>query len=122
VIDSTGKFPSGLLDFTYIDFGEYDQCLAIKSSPKENQDPVFGKYCLTSILPNALLNKPYQHNVWNMGQKYRLKEFENKTIDQSLDQYFDPKTNVTLLLGFCIPSQCSENDLDILLNSGNCFF
>ena len=117
MIDSTSKAPSGLLDFTYTDFGDYDQCLETKNKEKT----IFGKYCLASIVPNKVLEQDYK-NVFNLAQKHRLNEILNVDIHQSIDKFFDLKTNVTLRMGFCIPSQCLEKDLIYLLNSGESSF
>ncbi|CAG2103166.1 unnamed protein product [Medioppia subpectinata] len=46
IFDSMGKLPSGLSDGVITSFGDYDQCLAVKSGPQMNTKTIYGKYCL----------------------------------------------------------------------------
>ncbi|CAG2109515.1 unnamed protein product [Medioppia subpectinata] len=46
VFDSMGGIPSGLSDGVITSFGDYDQCLAVKSGPQMNTKTIYGKYCL----------------------------------------------------------------------------
>jgi len=116
VIDSTGKTPTGLLDFTYADFGEYDQCLNIKNTDTNSDTHTLGKYCLVSLLPDEILTSAHlENNPLVLSQQSHA----NHSVDQLFNKMFEAESNFTLMLGFCIPSQCKESDLRYLLNSGN---
>ncbi|CAG2103167.1 unnamed protein product [Medioppia subpectinata] len=52
IFDSMGKIPSGLSDGVITSFGDYDQCLAVKSGPQMNTKTIYGKYCLVKpVIP-----------------------------------------------------------------------
>jgi hypothetical protein len=107
--NSWGKFPpSGILEGTVTDFGDYDQCLAIK--PNE----VIGKsqYCLIDIslpLPQPM---PRHQNFYHKVNI--LPEFMNKSGNNVFNKLLEHASYfywLYLRLGICTPNKCTENDV-----------
>jgi len=110
--NSWGKFPpSGFLSGTFADFGDYDQCLAIRP----NQVIKKSQYCLIDIsLP---LPKPihFHHNFYHKVDV--LPHFVNKSgnnvfIELSKDASFFYWFNIRL--GICAPKMCSKREIKVL--------
>jgi hypothetical protein len=107
--NSWGKFPpSGILDGTVTDFGDYDQCLAIKSNE------VIGKsqYCLIDIslpLPKPMpIHQNFYHKINVLPEFFNKSEnnvFVKLSEDASYFYWF------YLRLGICTPNKCTENDV-----------
>ena len=96
VLDASSKSPSGLLDGSVTSFGDFDQCLAMKTP--ENVFPSFvGKYC--SIEMSVVTEG--EHFAGNISDVLRTRipafGFSN------------------LQFGLCLPSLCSEKEIDVLL-------
>jgi hypothetical protein len=118
--NSWGKFPpSGVIEGTVTDFGDYDQCLAIE--PNE----AIGKsqYCLVDIsipLPKPVNN---HHNFFHRVDV--LPHFVNKSgknvfvklsKDASFFYWF------YLRQGICTPNKCSKSDITLLAKTSKLFF
>jgi hypothetical protein len=110
--NSWGKFPpSGFLSGTFADFGDYDQCLAIRPNQviKESQ------YCLIDIslpLPKPM---PIHQNIFHRVDV--LPEFVNKSgnnvfVGLSKDASFFYWFHIRL--GICAPKMCSKREIEIL--------
>jgi len=110
--NSWGKFPpSGVIEGTVTDFGDYDQCLAIK--PNE----VIGEsqYCLIDIslpLPKPMpIHQNFFHKVDVLPQFVNKMEnniFVKLAEDASFFYWF------YIRLGICIPNKCSKSDVKAL--------
>jgi hypothetical protein len=111
--NSWGKFPpSGIIEGTVTDFGDYDQCLAIE--PNE----VIGKsqYCLIDIslpLPKPM---PIHQNIFHRVDV--LPQFVNKSgnnvfVKLSKDASFFYW--VYIRLGICSTIKCSQKDVKTLI-------
>lgn len=93
MIDASGSIPSGLLDGTLSDFGDYDQCLALQSSI----DPsIRGKHCMI---------------------KAKLLKSAAKTLD--IEDSFLMKNDFSINIGLCQPSICSAQEIKEILLNGN---
>ena len=100
-IDSSAKTPAGLLDGTVSSFGDYDECLDIRS-PTDELD-LWGKHCLLKFTAGSLLQQK--------NESGSLSQIASEVRDALY--LFD---TFTLNLGFCVPSSCDANDLRFLLS------
>ncbi len=117
--NSWGKFPpSGIIEGTVTDFGDYDQCLDIK--PNE----VIGEsqYCLIDIslpLPKPMpIHQNFFHEI-NVLPEFMNKSSNNVFVKLSKDAslfYW-----VELKVGVCLPNMCSHNDVKALLEKSIIF-
>ena len=94
VVDSSGKTPSGFIESTVTSLGDYDECIELKSPPK---DDVQGKYCLIDIFPIGYKN----HQQRNDGK-----------ISLNSMQHFNSSA---YYFGICFPSKCSVQDVRTLV-------
>jgi hypothetical protein len=107
--NSWGKFPpSGILVGTLTDFGDYDQCLAIKPNTVIGES----QYCLIDIslpLPKPMpIHQNFYHRV-NV-----LSESMNKSGNNVLVKFSEDASYfywLYLRLGICAPNKCTENDI-----------
>ena len=79
MLDASAKLPSGILNGNINQFGDFDQCLSVKSE----SDGIRGKYCLASFqlsLPKKLKhfndlrllmmsNEPYKSDIEDVRAK-----------------------------------------------------
>ncbi len=107
--NSWGKFPpSGVIEGTVTDFGDYDQCLAIKP----NQVIGESQYCLIDIslpLPKPM---PIHQNIFhkvNVLPQFVNKSSNNVFVELSKDASFFYW--IYMRLGICAPNLCKSDDL-----------
>jgi hypothetical protein len=110
--NSWGKFPpSDFLSGTFADFGDYDQCLAIRPNQviKESQ------YCLIDIslpLPKPMpIHQNFFHKVDVLPQ-FVNKSGNNFFVKLSKDASFFYW--IFIRQGICTPKKCSESDIKFL--------
>lgn len=113
-IDASAKLPSGIMYGLLSDFGDFDQCMSIRSNPNvplesEDEERAYsGKYCLMNVRLN-----------------YHIKLEPNVTVpegiqedgvlwDELMRNYWTSKTNKGFQVGMCFPSRCTQDDLDQL--------
>ncbi|KFM75359.1 hypothetical protein X975_09373, partial [Stegodyphus mimosarum] len=60
MLDASAKLPSGVLDGTLSDFGEYDQCLEVVKEDNRKKIQFTGQYCTVEAVP---LLPPVPHRV-----------------------------------------------------------
>jgi hypothetical protein len=117
MLDTTGK-PEfhNILEGSIISLGGYDQCLAIKSPKllRSNPGKIRGKYCLVKY------DIPLPTRPKNIGIKTRLFNYSNTKMEGTAIEDFAAFAHALYehkpRLGFCIPSQCQEDDLQLLLD------
>ena len=122
-----GKIPPGLLDGVISIFGDYDQCLSIRSGHSIPSDAVYGKYCLIRpVIPlnnaNDLLNfkgLDILNNETNARIKDKIKQDINK-IKMVVGTNLVTDKVYGFHYGVCIPSQCQARDVEKVLNTGLC--
>ena len=122
MIASSGKGLSNLMQGTYLNLGDYDQCLLVASSEfdhfemRQSAPPQFnGKYCLLHMAPQrALLS------AFGSSQGVKASEFFDPTLNvsQKLDVLFRFSGVINSKIGFCLPSSCSDGDVTVLVNTG----
>lgn len=99
MLDSSGRFPFDSLGTGYADYGNFDQCLQINHVNYDSSLRIIGQHCTISLLPT--LNQSH----WQVNPFTR-----NKVISDDL--------GLVLQLGVCLPSLCSQIDLDNILTKG----
>jgi hypothetical protein len=114
--------PSGLAEGVTSSFGEYYECLDIKS-PKneENKDIIAGQYCLMKIILPFPSKKSYRE-----GEPMIQNTISNKYAKEAnLGNFNAIKSIITGLnlakgafyrLGICIPSVCSAHEIETMIN------
>ena len=101
MIDSWGRFPSGVISGTVSAFGDYDQCVDIYESV--DGESIVGKYCLLNIyIPMPIpmdiaFNDTIYANSW-------LKYFGRNSPNHGL-----------ITNGVCLPSECEKSEIKFIL-------
>lgn len=102
LVDSTAKYPNGLLQASMADLGAYDECIETVVQDEYGGEKVRGQYCnvhislgedrsfVGELLPAFLLSHP------------RVENFTGYIMDERLPG---------IRLGLCFINACSENDL-----------
>lgn len=115
-LDASAKIPSGVMYGLLSDFGDFDQCLSIRSNPavavedEAEESAYSGKYCLLSVKLN-----------------YRAHLEANQTVpdgiiedgliwDQLVRNYWTSKSTKGFQVGVCLPSRCTNEDLNQIYN------
>ena len=126
MIASNGKGLSNLLEGTYLNLGNYDQCLSVVSSEMTqssrlqpdaviDQTVFQGQYCLLDVAPQqALLSSVGSSNGVKASEFFDL----TLNVSQKLDILFRFSGVINSKIGFCLPSLCSDSDVTVLVNSG----
>lgn len=104
-----GKTPAGLRTGAMTSFGEYDQCLDIKSPMNGERDPIYGKYCLVRIYMT-------EQNVTELVATQPEMDINQLKLLMIYNLFADKF--YIFNWGICIPSQCSAQDLLNFLNKG----
>jgi len=119
VIDTIGIPTSGFADGVQSSFGEYDECLNIKSQNSEDNNNVFtGQYCLLKlILPYPEKEDTSQNQTIELGSRYAnemnlQKLFTVKALIERLNLW----NGTVFRFGICIPSVCSAHEIENMLN------
>jgi len=118
--NSWAKFPpSGVIEGNLVDFGDYDQCAAIKP----NQVIGESQYCLIDIsfpLPKPM---PVHHNFFhevNVLPESMNKSENNIFVKLSKDASFFYWFYIRL--GICTPNKCTKSDVKALADKSKYFF
>src|SRR5690348_4360528 len=117
--------PSGLTEGVFTSFGDYDQCLDVKSHTKHEtniEDIIYGKYCLVKpILPindfrilTEFNGFKFFNNKTNEMIKTLIKENIIKLKIMSGGNLMTNKI-YAFYYGICIPSQCEPHDVQNIL-------
>ncbi|GBN67188.1 hypothetical protein AVEN_121900-1, partial [Araneus ventricosus] len=108
-LDASAKLPSGVLDGTLTDFGDYDQCLAVEKLDNKKKVQFTGQYCVVEAAP-LLPSKPHRVQF-----KTVVLDVTNFTHPDSVLADFASNANMFYLmklrLGLCLPSTCSVSDV-----------
>ena len=127
VFDAMGKIPSGVTDGVVTSFGEYDQCLQIKSPSIDTTDRyIHGKYCLV---------RPYvPFPDFKALEEFKEIPFLNEETNRFIKNDWKGNINFIKLLltynlwakkvylfhfGLCIPSTCDTGDVENVLQKGS---
>jgi hypothetical protein len=119
-----GKFPpSGFLEGILSSFGEYEECLNIKSPPDGDKNSIFkGQYCLMKIIlpypakdsygDNEPVNQEYGIGL-QYAQEWNLQHMN--TVKDKI-QRLNIIEGIVYRLGLCIPSVCSAQEFETAIN------
>ncbi|GBM00701.1 Nose resistant to fluoxetine protein 6 [Araneus ventricosus] len=118
-VDATGKIPPGVLEGTSLSMGDFDECLDISVGKRdeipvpEDQAIFRGQYCLLEFHRPEAINKAIED--YENGNKdaaiAKTKTFLNLFVR------YKHLTNSTMKFGLCIPSKCSQDDVQSMMNS-----
>jgi hypothetical protein len=114
--------PSGLAEGVVSSFGEYNECLDIKS-PKneENKDVIAGQYCLMKIIlpfPSKESYREVEPVIQNIIRNKFAKE-TNLEIFSAVKSFIvglNLAKGAVYRLGICIPSVCSAHEIETMIN------
>lgn len=134
--DASAKLPSGLLEGTLTELGNFDQCLAInylaeaqvadehqqqqqqqqqlRSKYMQQSSTIKGQYCSIQIKP-YLTPRPRLHTVCQ--RLPQLSASNNQTNWRLLSQQSHQFHYAGLRLGICTPNKCSKLDIQQILSS-----
>lgn len=114
-VDASAKIPSGVMYGLLSDFGDFDQCLAIKTGPRhiepeqEAEEGYFsGKYCLVSVKLN------YHIKIDNDSMVPDGIQEDGILWDELIRNYWTKNSTKGFQVGVCVPSRCSNDDINQL--------
>lgn len=113
-MDASAKIPSGVMYGLLSDYGDFDECLSIKSDPnvpveEEAQEGTFsGKYCLISA------NLNYHVNLSSSNDAPEGIISDGVFWDELVRNYWTTKSVKGFQFGMCFPSRCTDDDIDQL--------
>ncbi len=114
--------PSGLAEGVTSSFGEYYECLDIKSLNNEkNEDIIAGQYCLMKIILPFPSTEPYREGepvIQNIISTRFVKETNlgNLNTVKSIIVGLNLVNGAIYRLGICIPSVCSAHEIETMIN------
>ena len=115
-------FTSGFIEGIQSNFGEYSECLDIVSPQSPGRTSIKGKYCLLkAVMPFPPIetfdeNEPVDNQQFYSGMLNHYGLVKLSTIKAFIEAL--NLSNGTLYrLGVCIPSQCSPQEFQNLLNA-----
>ncbi|CAG2169928.1 unnamed protein product, partial [Oppiella nova] len=112
--------PTGFWGGIISEFGEYDQCLDIKSPPHEGHT-ISGQYCmLRLIMPYPLIesyDKSFEDNVFanqlrNFTKKYGFDKYSEVNPILKITEYLNMRKGKFFEFGICFPDVCSPQDIE----------
>ncbi|KAL3246144.1 hypothetical protein MRX96_057881 [Rhipicephalus microplus] len=111
LLDSIGRPPSGILDVTMSDYGDYDQCLEVVSLTRSGDEDFRGQHC------NIQVEHPHipaltKHAIARLPQILK----EDSVYKDVLLTYTRLQTSIAVRVGICVPSTCSKDDVFKMLN------
>jgi len=98
VIDSSGRFPIGILDGTLASTGDYDQCIDVKT-PSDVKIPFVGQYCTAKLILPLDINARYPNDSFYDTAMFMFRKHLTPSVYNA----------------FCVPSICSVNDVKTIL-------
>ncbi|XP_023232400.1 nose resistant to fluoxetine protein 6-like [Centruroides sculpturatus] len=115
MLDSSGRPPAGVLDGSFVDYGDYDECLnVVVKDERQNEEKFRGHYCRINIHP--LLPK----KVPRLTHNTPVLDFSNFTKRDSVLRDIAKNGPMFYLLwfqyGLCVPSLCTEKDIQEVMN------
>lgn len=143
MIDSWGHIPSGLIAGTMSSFGEFDQCISIRSGimDEETGRRIYGKYCpvkmrivvprssqytpkfetiikadprIKAAMEMALTLEPEEFDLDDIQFDVRL--FSDFKVAQLLSEMNEVMKGAAGIYGTCFPASCSAEDIERLFN------
>lgn len=120
MLDASAKLPSGLLEGTLSELGNFDECLAIEhqlEGPTGGQPRLTrGQYCSLQVKP-PMLARPRHHTVCQRLPALSASSNQTSRVFRLLSQNSQQFLYVGLRLGLCTPDKCSQGDIQTILSS-----
>ena len=124
VLDSMGSFPpSGFAEGVLSDFGEYDECLSVKSPETEHKDTVIsGRYCLMKIIlpyPNKedMMNDQILNEEIKIDPKFKANEIDLQRLTlKTIVETLNIVSGTIYRMGVCMPSTCAPEEIEDIVN------
>ena len=121
VLDSYGNFPpAGLMEGTFADYGEYDQCLNART-PTIKRPIIRGQYCLAKIiLPFAHKNNFVEPQLDRRDLSFVIpvtEDFDTRLVTvRNMIGALNSVNGTIFRLGLCLPSVCSAQEVQHMVN------
>ncbi|KAG8188779.1 hypothetical protein JTE90_009174 [Oedothorax gibbosus] len=108
MFDASAKLPSGMFDGTVMEFGAFDQCLAIQVKNKKGLEDFRGQYCSVEAVPTL---GPRPRNL-SLARKSHVAF--NDSIIKEINTTILAFYQLSLRFGICVPSDCTTDDIQVL--------
>ncbi|XP_074604018.1 uncharacterized protein LOC141857427 [Brevipalpus obovatus] len=110
MVTASGRLPTNFFSGAFADLGSFDQCLDPGTTIDLPQRSKFmGQYCLAALGPNF----PRINHV-SGGIVTDLESFSQE--DSLLPHQSNPKFNMSIHFGFCVPSLCARTEVEHLIS------
>ena len=121
-----GRFPPpGLLEGIQSSFGEFNECLDIRSPPTEDKR-IDGKYCLLNVkLPYPSMQSYADGEPTPQSQSPSLMEYyglKKLSTTKSMIETLNLSNGTIYRLGICVPSVCTPEEIEDTLNKSEFIF
>lgn len=113
MVDASSKLPSGILEGTVSDLGDFDQCLGIrfKSRFNDNEEDFRGQYCGVALrMPLPPKPEVIRKDVFIVNPDHFSNVFRDLAV-KSHNFY-----HTFFRFGLCLPSHCSKEDVQKLIS------
>ena len=127
-------FIEGMLHGHFSSFGQFDQCIGIKSPKQESGRTIYGKYCqihTTGFTPPISSYTPHDEVIFKQSSLYTtyFKLFEQLNVDKYMHKDFshfmtqvtDFEDEAMFHFGICMPHSCTGEDIQKVLNESKLF-
>lgn len=107
LIDSTAKYPNGLLQVTGADMGAYDECIETVIQNEDGLEKVRAQYCNLHVQSGG--------DGFFLEELLPALEISHKRL-KSFAGYLNDKRLTGIRLGVCFISECTERDLQSIVD------
>lgn len=107
LIDSTAKYPNGLLQVTGADMGAYDECIETVIRNEDGLEKVRAQYCNLHVQSSG--------DGFFLEELLPALEISHKRL-KSFAGYLNDKRLSGIRLGVCFISDCTEHDLQSIVD------
>lgn len=107
LIDSTAKYPNGLLQVTLGDMGAYDECIETVIRNEDGLEKVRAQYCNLHVQSGG--------DGFFLEELLPALEISHKRL-KNFSAYLNDERLPGIRLGVCFISECSESDLQNLVD------
>lgn len=102
--DSSGSTPTGIVSSTTTSLGDFDQCLRISETGQFEET----KYCLLTL--HHRRSSKYSPILFDQQQT-------SPWVQNRLGQLLDADNKVPIVVGLCVPAQCTSTELGYVAQS-----